>query len=182
MKLLATTGLALLLAFTAASADDTVSPQHLALAKEVMALNGSTAAYNNYNKNLDMMMDQLREHLPGIDDQSMVEIKKIATEEFAAAKPALLEATAALYAKHFTERDLKAQIAFYKTEAGKHFAAELPSLSTESLRLTEPFNQRFMARLREYIVTRMAPKQTETAPDAKEDPKAQGDKEQSKGK
>jgi|GEM_PF-1307379 len=156
MKILFAASLAFLLLGSASRAEDEIAPARLELAKQVMQMSGATAAYDEYEKNLDLMVNQIRQYMPGADDATMADIKKIAVEEFTAFKPTLMENAAKVYAKHFTDKDLKGLIAFYKTDAGKHFAAEMPALSAESIKLTEPFTQRFMARLQQYIAGRIA--------------------------
>ncbi|GAA0551023.1 hypothetical protein FHS83_001313 [Rhizomicrobium palustre] len=159
MKLLASLAVGAALFCGAAFAEDEISPARLTLAKEVMQLSGATSAYDNYEKNLDMMVAQLRRYLPGADDATMADVKRIAIDEFTAYKPTLLENAAAVYAHHFSEKDLKGLVSFYKTEAGKHYAAEMPALASESVKLTEPFTERFMAKLQEYIAKRAAAEQ-----------------------
>jgi hypothetical protein len=154
-KYIAAAFLAFTLAIPAFAADE-VAPERLALAKQVMELSGATAVYNNYDKNLDTMLGQLRQYMPNADEQMITDIKKMAIEEFAAVKPALMENAAELYARRFSEDDLKALVAFYKSEAGKHFAAAMPELSAECIKLMEPFNKRFMARLQAYIADKVA--------------------------
>ena len=61
-----------------------------------------------------------------------------------------------IYARHFSEDDLKALIAFYKSDAGKHFAAELPAVSQECVALNVPFTKRFMARIGQYMAEKIA--------------------------
>lgn len=186
MKFLATLAVTVALVSGTAMAEDDIAPARLELAKQVMQLSGATAAYDSYEKNLDLMVGQIRQYMPGADDATMADIKKIAVEEFTAFKPTLMENAAKVYAKHFNDKDLKGLIAFYKTDAGKHFAAEMPALSSESVKLTEPFTQRFMTRLQEYIAGRVAAEQKkaqEQAPAAAKDSKTSEqpkDSEQSK--
>ena len=185
MRLLTTTALAVLVAFSAARADDQVSPERLDLAKQVMELNGSAAAYASYDKNLDRMVEQMRASMPGADDATISDIKKIAVEEFNAYKPTLMDGVVKIYAKHFTESDLKALIKFYKSDAGQHFAAEIPAISQECMDLNVPFTARLMERIRGYLMAKLAAAQKaeEAAPPpaaAKPAPKASKDKAKSK--
>jgi uncharacterized protein len=165
MRILAAAALAILLAAPAARAEDQISPERLALAKQVMELNGSTAAYSNYNENLDRMVDQLRQSMPGVDDATVADIKKIAVEEFNAYRPTLIDGIVHVYAKHFSERDLKALVTFYKSDAGKHFAAEIPAVSQECMELSTPFMTRFLQRIREYIAAKIAAEAAKTPPE-----------------
>jgi hypothetical protein len=172
MRILAATALAFLVAFPAARAEDQVSPERLALAKQVMELNGSAAAYSDYGKNLDRMVEQLRQSMPGADDATIADIKKIAVEEFNAYRPTLIDGIVKVYAKHFTEKDLKALVTFYKSDAGKHFAAEIPAVSQECMDLSAPFMTRFLQRIREYIAAKIAAEAAKAPPeDSKEAPK-----------
>jgi hypothetical protein len=166
MRLLAAAALAFAVALPAAGAEDAVSPARLALAKQVMELNGSAAAYADYGKNLDRMVEQLRQSMPGADDATIADIKKIAVEEFDAYRPTLIDGVVRVYAKHFSERDLKALVAFYKSDAGKHFAAEIPAVSQECMDLTAPFMTRFLERIREYIRAKIAAEAAKTPPEA----------------
>jgi uncharacterized protein len=156
MKIAAVAALALAVACGAARADDTIAPERLALAKQVMELSGASKVYDNYDKNLDMMVAQIRQSLPPVDDATIADIKKIAVEEFAAARPQLMDGAIKIYARHFSESDLKTLIAFYKSEAGQHFSAELPAISTECMQLNVPFTKSFMARLQQYIAAKIA--------------------------
>lgn len=184
MKFLATLCFSVALLSGAALAEDEISPARVELAKQVMQVSGAAQAYDNYEKNLDLMVGQIRQYMPGADDATMADIKKIAVDEFAAYKPTLMNNAAAVYAKHFSEKDLKALLAFYKTEAGKHFAAEMPSLSSESIKLTEPFTQRFMVRLQGYIAARVAAeqKEEELLPKPPTEPKKGSEEKKSLGK
>lgn len=161
MRILAGTALALLLAFGPARAEDAVAPQRVALAKQVMELSGATKLYDNYDKNLDTMLVQLRQSMPNLDDATAADIKKMAVEEFTASKPEMIEGTAAIYARHFSERDLKALITFYKSDAGQHFTTELPAVMAESMQMMAPFNKRFYARLQQYIAAKIAAQQAD---------------------
>jgi uncharacterized protein len=156
MRIVAATGLAVLLAFGAARADDAIAPERLALAQQVLSLSGASKVYDNYDKNLDAVITQLRQSMPGMDDSMVADLKKIAIEEFNAARPEMVAGTINVYARHFTESDLKALIAFYKSDAGQHFAAELPAVSTECMQLNVTFTRRFMARFQQYIATKIA--------------------------
>ncbi len=161
MRIVAATGLAVLLAFGplafgAARADDAIAPERLALAREVLDLSGASKVYDDYGKNLDAVITQLRQSMPGVDDTVVADLKKIATEEFTAARPEMIDGTIKIYARHFTESDLKALVAFYKSDAGQHFAAELPAVSTECMQLNVTFTRRFIARFQQYIATKIA--------------------------
>jgi len=155
MRVWAGTALAVLLAFGSARADDTNSPERMVLAKQILELSGALKIYDNYEKNLDGMMAQMRQSVPALDDATADELKKIAVEEYNASKPELIEGAARIYARHFTVDDLRALVAFYKTPAGQHFATEIPAVSMESVQLTAPFTKRVVARFQQYMVAKI---------------------------
>jgi Uncharacterized protein conserved in bacteria len=168
-KALAALALSLAFAVPAFAADE-IAPERLALAKQVMELNGSSAAYSDYGKNLDRMVDQLLQSMPGADDATVADIKKIAVEEFNAYRPTLIDGIVKVYAKHFTEKDLKALIAFYKSDAGKHFSAEIPAVSQECMDLSTPFMTRFLDRIRQYIAAKIAAEAAKAPPEGSKEP------------
>jgi uncharacterized protein len=63
----------------------------------------------------------------------------------------MLDATAQIYQKHFTSSDVKGLIAFYQSEVGKKFLAEMPSLMQESMRAGGDIMQKRMPALIESI-------------------------------
>ena len=164
MTRLGVLALSVLLFAGMARAEETITPQRLALAHQVMELNGSVASYANYDKTLDAVVAQLRRSMPDLDDATIADIHKIAVEEFTAAKPQMLEDIAKIYARHFSEAQLRALIAFYGSDTGRHLAAELPALTAESLEVNAPYNQKFMARLRDYLAGRLAAQQKSPGP------------------
>jgi hypothetical protein len=173
MRIVAAAGLAVvltfgLLAFGAARADDAIAPERLALARQVLDLSGTSKIYDDYGKNLDTVIAQLRQSMPGLDETTVADLKKIATEEFNAARPEMIDGTIKIYARHFTENDLKALVAFYKSDAGQHFAAELPAVSTECMQLNVTFSRRFMARFQQYIAAKIAGQNTSQDKDKKD--------------
>ena len=139
-----------------AFAADQIAPERLALARQVMELSGANKVYDGYDKKLDAMVDQLRPAMPGADQTVIADIKKIALEEFNVYKPELMNGAVNVYARHFSEADLRALIAFYKSDAGRHFAAELPAVSQECIQLSAPFTKRMMERVQKYIADKAA--------------------------
>ncbi len=167
MRILAGTAVAVLLAFGSCQAEDAIAPERLVLAKQVLDLSGAAKFYDHYDQNLDAMLSQLRQSMPGLDDATMADLKKIAVEEFNASRPEMVEGAAKIYARHFSEDDLKALVAFYKSSAGQHFAGELPAVAAESMQLTVPLTQRVIGRFQQYIAAKIAAQNT--SPDASKD-------------
>jgi hypothetical protein len=159
MRIVAGTALAMLLAFGSCRAEDAIAPERLALAKEVMTLSGGLKVYDDYQKYLDTMIAHLRRTIPSVDEATAGDVKKMAMEEFTACKPEMIEGAAKIYARHFSEEELKALIAFYKTPAGQHLMAELPAVTAESATLVDPFNKRLMGRIQIYMADKIAAQQ-----------------------
>ncbi len=143
-----------------ALADEDISPERLALAKQVMELNGSSAAFDNYDKNLDLMVSQLLADKPNVDEKVVADLKKIVVEEFNAYRPTLVDGAIKIYARHFSESDLRALIVFYKTEAGQHFASEMPKLTAENVQLMAPFVKHLVERVKQYVADKAASQKT----------------------
>ncbi|MDE2182631.1 MAG: DUF2059 domain-containing protein [Alphaproteobacteria bacterium] len=154
-KFLTAAAMALTLVMPAFAADQDIAPERLALAKQLMELSGATKVYDNFDKNLDVMLNQM---LQGShpDEATIADLKKIAVEEFNADRPQMMDGAVKIYARHFTEDDLRALITFYKSDAGQHFAAELPVVSQECIQLDVPFMQHLMARVKQYIADKAA--------------------------
>ncbi len=154
-KLLAAAVLAVALVAPAFAADE-ISPERVALAKEVIELSGANKVYDNFDKNLDMVMGQMMQDKPNVDQATIDDIKKMMKEEFAAFKPQMIDNAVKIYARHFSEDDLRAMIAFYKSDAGQHLSAELPAISQETAQMNVEFMKHFMARMQKYMADKIA--------------------------
>jgi hypothetical protein len=51
--------------------------------------------------------------------------------------PATIDGFVALYARHFTQEDIQAITAFYKTPAGAKMASQTPKLTTDSMQFAQ---------------------------------------------
>ncbi len=152
-KLVAAAVVALTLAMPALAAD-AVAPERVALAKQLIEVSGAAKLYGDPDKFVGIMMQQIKKAAPGIDQAALDELQKIATEEFKSSSPKFLDEAAVIYARHFTEADMQAMIAFYKTEAGQHLSAELPAVTAECADIMAGVNVRIMERFRAYLQQR----------------------------
>ena len=153
-KVLAAAVLAAALA-APAMAGDAIPPANLALAKEMVALSGTLSSFDGAVMG-EMVARQIKRSMPSIDDAALDELRRIAKEEFTAGGPAIADAIAVMYASHFSEADLKAMVAFYKTDTGKHLAAETPKLASESSQLATAVSAKIMQRFIAYMQERTA--------------------------
>lgn len=128
------------------AADPAPSPTQLALAKELIEANGTTQTLLSVRQ-IDQSMAQASKMGPGLDEKTMAMMKKVMTEEFDAARPALKEEVAKIFATRLSEADMKALITFYHSEAGQHLAAAQPQITEDAAALMTPVMQRMMRRL-----------------------------------
>jgi len=139
-----------------AQAQDNVSPEKVALIKELLRLTGSE---ENTHKIFDSMVElqkaESERTLKSMieDDKSMsaadkAEAKKMFVETFdrmmaklerffAEIKVVGLieEASVRLYSKHFTEADLRELVAFYRSPVGKKVVETTPEFMLESMKV-----------------------------------------------
>jgi hypothetical protein len=70
--------------------------------------------------------------------------------------PGLLENTAKIYARHFSEGEMHDMIAFYKSDTGKRVVTEMPALMRESMQMSVEISQRIVQRFIQYMQERAA--------------------------
>lgn len=146
MRIWAATGLALMLAVAPALAQDTVSPEKLELAGELIDASGASRMFSSSDDVLAAIFAQFRKSGHDIDSETEAGMKKICREELEAAKPGLIEQYKEIYAHHFSEAEMRDMIAFYKTPTGQHVVAEMPALVRETTPLSSELMMRMMQR------------------------------------
>jgi hypothetical protein len=81
------------------------------------------------------------------------EITQVLHTEYDARRNEMLDVVAKVYARHFTEQELKDLVVFYKTPLGQKWAREEPAAIDEGLRgvkdWTDQFSQVVISRFRE---------------------------------
>lgn len=151
MRILAATGLALVLAFAPAMAEDQIPAAKLAVAKELIQVSGADAIAGSPELMTDMMVAQVKKIVPDIDAAAIAEIRTIVREEFAARMPVILEESAKIYARRFSEAEMADMIAFYKSPTGKRVVAEMPALMQECTQLSADLSSRIVQRFAQYV-------------------------------
>jgi hypothetical protein len=146
--------LALSLAFVApAFADDAIPAAKLAAAKQLIQVSGADALFGSVDGLTDAMVAQVKKSAPGIDDDAVNHLKAIVREEFSKAVPAMLDETIKLYARHFSEAEMRDMIVFYGSPTGKRVVSEMPALMRESMQISVQTSnviiQRFIAYMQE---------------------------------
>jgi hypothetical protein len=150
-KIVAAAILALCLA-SPGFAEDT--PAKLALAKELIQVSGAEALLGSSDMMVDAIVQQVKKSAPGIDNDAIEALKKIAKEEYTSSVPGMLDNSAKIYARHFSEGEMHDMIAFYKSDTGKRVVAEMPALMRESMQMSVEISQRIVQRFIQYMQER----------------------------
>jgi hypothetical protein len=81
------------------------------------------------------IMNQFRQKVPGLRQDHADELATLLSSEFRANTESLERMMVLLYDRHFTEEELKAATAFYRTPAGKSMLAKTPLVFQEGFTL-----------------------------------------------
>lgn len=154
--------LALLLACSSAvSAQDTAAParvdaQKAAIIRELLALSGSMRLGNEM---IAMLLDAVKQSNPHIDPAILDRLKaKMDVRE-------LENEMVAIYDRHFSTEDLRAVLAFYKTETGRRVLERMPLVMKEGAAAGQQWGMRKEAELvRELEAERKAGNNREQPP------------------
>jgi hypothetical protein len=148
MKKLAAAILMVAFSVTVASAQDAappmpvmpqlpnVDPERLALAQKILA---ETHTQENMSAMIDTMLPTIvagfRRQSPNLPEDTYKMIGQMLTDEMRKELPPFVQASAQIYANHFTLDDLKALDAFYQTPAGQKVVSETPKIFQETMPL-----------------------------------------------
>jgi hypothetical protein len=141
------TAVAMSLALTvAASAQNKAStPTALLLAKELIDVKGATKAFDplvvgviEYHKNFFMQNNpNLAKDLDAVAAKLVKELEPRRAE--------MQQQLTQIYARHFTEQELKDALAFYKSPLGRKLIAEEPLALEESMKAADDWSKKFAA-------------------------------------
>ena len=138
--------------FTGLASAEEPAPSALALAKELIVLKGSTQLW-------DAVVPGVIEQAKGVFMQTNPaldrELNDVAAQlrtEYAPRASQLVDQVAQLYAKTFTEQELKDALAFFKSPLGRKIVSEEPKVLDDSFRRiqewTNKFSEEVMGRMR----------------------------------
>ena len=172
MKKLIVVGFATLLLVFSASAQQTISPEKLALIKELLEVTGAS---ENADKTADIMLSfQEKESIKMVeslieDDKNLTpDDKKLMKERSAASMERMMtrvrefyakelnlgqmmdEMVAPIYDRHFTEADLREIIAFHKTPTGQKAIKLMPQLMMETM---SAVSEKLMPKVNDFLKT-----------------------------
>lgn len=126
---------AIALSAAPASAQQAISPEYRKDLNELaQSMNAGTAAIMQA---LTPLIDQVVQKIAASNPGKEQNIRKITQEEFSAAvkrnMPAVVDANIEIFARHFTQEDVKAMVAFYRTPTGKKYIEKLPAITKDLL-------------------------------------------------
>lgn len=81
---------------------------------------------------------QVKTGRPDLDAVTESEIREVVRESFLGLKPEMMTFTERLMSRHFTEEELQAMLAFYKTEAGRKTIQVMPQIVQETTIWVQP--------------------------------------------
>jgi hypothetical protein len=116
------------------SAQQQPSPAAVETAKELLLLKGGDAVFYPI---ITGVVETVKNVFLPTNPNLGKELNEIALQlrkEYESKRPELLNEVAKAYAERFSEQELKALVAFYKTPLGKKMVADEPGIIDESLR------------------------------------------------
>jgi hypothetical protein len=117
------------------------SANAIAMAKEIIAIKGSAAGYNTI---VSSLIERLKAMLLQTNPMLSKDLNEVAAKlkaDYAAKSAEPLNDAAKIYARRFTEAELKEVLAFYKTPAGGKVIREEPAIFEESMSGLEEWSQ-----------------------------------------
>ena len=78
------------------------------------------------------IVDRVKSERPDLDAGTESDVREIVRESFLELKPGMMTLTDRLMSKYFTEEELQALLAFYKTEAGRKTIQVMPQVVQET--------------------------------------------------
>lgn len=151
MRILSAIVLTLAVAAGAARAGDAPpSAAQQAAAREAVEASGAIR-YLNTDALETALIGQLRQDAPDLKDDTLQTIRQVFREEMTANQKNMIDELIVIYARHYSEQDLKALAAFYRTEAGKRLVEQAPAVAMESGRLVMPVMMKIMESLKKRL-------------------------------
>jgi hypothetical protein len=136
-----------------AQAPKPVDPAALAQAKVFLEKSGSAAlSQQMINGILTTQKASLEQANPG-KTAEVNEVIGLMQAEFAKEIPAMIDAMAAVYARHFTKDELTEVTAFYDSPVGRKMVKEMPLIVSESMTVAQSFGQKIAVE----VLTKLKP-------------------------
>jgi hypothetical protein len=97
----------------------------------------------------------LKQAQPDIDPEAFKVVASVTDQELATHEDELLEKMVPLYAKHFTEADLDALLAFYRSPIGRKTVDAMPALMQESMELAIDESKASVPKIQERVTEKL---------------------------
>jgi uncharacterized protein len=127
------------------------SEAHLAAAQELMKVTGVDKQFDTLIPALMQQMTHLLITQNPKEEQLIRTLQGRITQRFATDKQNLLDQAAVIYAKHFTQEEIREVSAFYKTGVGERFVQATPEIMAEMM----PLGQRWGREIAEKVIQEM---------------------------
>jgi uncharacterized protein len=132
------------------------SESHIAAA---LALLDASNSMNNVAQLIDSMWSvearEIKRAHPGIDDKMLASTEKIIRGAFTARQDEYKRMVAVVYAEHFSEEDLRALAAFYRSDVGKRYVATMPAMIKDMTEVGGVWAQGVIGDIRQKIMDQM---------------------------
>jgi hypothetical protein len=109
------------------------SPAAILLAKQIVDLKGVKNVFQPLVRGVVIKTKQMFMQTNFMWQKDLDEVAVIVQKQFEPRETELLDASARIYASHFTEQELKDLLAFYQTPLGRKAIAEEPKALDESM-------------------------------------------------
>lgn len=130
----------------------------LAAAKDLLRVTGAEAVMRAALKNQGGMIEQqLKKAMPDADPAIVSLLQNISQEETEKSIPHIMDESARIYARHFSEADLRGLIAFYATPLGAKLIEQLPAVTNECAQMSAEMSGKILVRFREELAKRNPP-------------------------
>ena len=97
------------------------------------------------------IVDQVKTKRPDLDAGTEFDIREVVRESFLGLKPEMMTFTEHLMSRHFTEEELQAMLAFYKTEAGRKTIQVMPQIVQETTIWVQPAVKKIVPQIMERV-------------------------------
>jgi len=144
------------LCVVAAHAADDVSASERKKILELMEIIGA----KNIGRQVAVSFSQqlsygLKQAQPDIDPEAFKIVASITDEELSKHSGELRDKMVPLYAKHFTEADLDALLAFYRSAIGRKTVETMPALMQESMELAIDESKASVPKIQERVTAKL---------------------------
>lgn len=135
-----------------------VTPSFRALATELLTFTGADSMSSAMARlTSTQIVEQMRRNMPGFTDSTAAIVKEEMLRVFDENRPKLTSMVVEIYARHFSESELRDMLAFYHTPAGGKMIQEMPGIMQETVLTGQVWGQHLAPVLIERIQKRLSP-------------------------